>query len=75
VLKIVLATRAIDLASFNQLPVLGQDDKGHRFLDKYLHDTQGGTRGTDPSDQPVDQRWDTLTRFFTVRHDGKVREG
>jgi hypothetical protein len=72
VLKIVLATRAIDLASFRQPPVLGYDDEGQPFVDQYLHDTQDGTRGNvASSSQEVDQSWDTLTRFVIVRPDGE----
>jgi hypothetical protein len=73
VLKIVLATRVVDLASFRHLPVLGHDELGQPSLEKYLLDTQGGARGIVPSDShPVDQNWDTLTRFFTVRPDVEI---
>jgi hypothetical protein len=75
VLKIVLATRAVDLAALEQPPVLGYNDEDQPHLGGYLRSIRGGTRGTGTGRSPsqgVDQfqSWDTLTRFITVRPDG-----
>jgi hypothetical protein len=75
VLKIVLATRVVDLEALVVPPVLGYNDEGQPHLGEYLRSIRGGTRGTGTGRSPfqgVDefQSWDTLTRFITVRPDG-----